>query len=147
MGRLALHRVGSQLRDRDSNARELVRFCVVGGSGYLVNLGVYAVLLHAGLYYLAAAAGSFAVAVVNNYSWNRLWTFRGRRGSLGGQGLRFLVVSLGSLGANLLLLHAMVGLQVGKVPGQAIIIVLVAPMSFLGSKVWAFAQPQPAVGG
>ena len=37
--------------------------------------------------------GSFVVAVSNNYTWNRLWTFRGERGHVAYQGLRFLVVS------------------------------------------------------
>jgi putative flippase GtrA len=142
----ACHRVGSRLRDRDSGVRELIRFCAVGGSGYLVNLGFYALLVHAGVHYLAAAAGSFAVAVVNNYSWNRVWTFRASRGSFCGQGLRFAVVSLTTLGANLLLLHLMISLDVGKVFAQALVIAMLAPMSFLGSKVWAFASPQPIAG-
>ena len=45
-----------------------------------------------GLHYLLAATGSFLVAVTNNYIWNRLWTFRGQRGHVAYQGLRFLVV-------------------------------------------------------
>ena len=43
---------------------------------------------------------SFLVAVTNNYTWNRLWTFRGQRGHVGYQGLRFFVVSLLALGAT-----------------------------------------------
>ena len=78
---------------RAENWVELVKFCLVGASGYLVNLAVYVALLHgAGLHYLSAAACSFLVAVTNNYSWNRLWTFRAQRGHAYFQGLRFLVV-------------------------------------------------------
>jgi putative flippase GtrA len=102
------------------------------------------VLLHASLHYLPAAAGSFAVAVVNNYSWNRLWTFRTQHGSVYDQGLRFLVVSLCSLAANLAVLHTLVGLHAGKLVAQATAVVLVMPLNFLGSKLWAFARPQPA---
>jgi dolichol-phosphate mannosyltransferase len=120
---------------------ELVRFCVVGASGYLVNLTLYAILIHAGLHYLPAAVGSFCVAFVNNYSWHRLWTFRAGRGRISDQGLRFLLVSLGNLGANLLLLHWLVSLHVDRLPAEAIATVLVTPMSFLGAKVWAFARP------
>jgi putative flippase GtrA len=130
-----------------SNFPQLVRFCVVGASGYVVNLAIFAVLIYAGLHYLPAATASFAVAVVNNYSWNRLWTFRGRRGGVYNQGLRFFVVSLGSLGGDLLLLHALVGLHADKLAAQAIAIVLVTPLNFLGSKLWAFAGPQPATAG
>ena len=48
---------------------------------------------------------SFLVAVTNNYSWNRLWTFRGQRGHVAYQGLRFLVVSLVALGGEPLVLR------------------------------------------
>ena len=34
---------------------QFARFCLVGASGYLVNLAVYAALLAAGLHYLARA--------------------------------------------------------------------------------------------
>jgi dolichol-phosphate mannosyltransferase len=128
-------------------AWELTRFCLVGASGYVVNLTIYELLICARLHYLLAAAGSFAVAVVNNYSWNRLWTFRSRRGNVYDQGLRFLVVSLCSLGANLAVLHALVDLHADKLGAQAMAIVLVTPLNFLGSKFWAFARPRPATTG
>ncbi len=62
---------------RPANWIQLLKFCVVGATGYAVNLGVYAALVDgAGLHYLGAAVCSFVVAVTNNYTWNRLWTFR-----------------------------------------------------------------------
>ena len=120
---------------------QLAKFCTVGATGYVVNLGVYTILLHwAGLHYLAAAACSFAVAVTNNYTWNRVWTFRGQRGHFAYQGLRFLVVSLAALGANLVCLRVLVALGAGKIVGQAIAIVLVTPLNFVGNKLWSFRR-------
>jgi putative flippase GtrA len=124
---------------RRENWLQLIRFCAVGASGYAVNLLVYTLLLKvADVHYLAAATGSFLVAVTNNYTWNRLWTFRGQRGHVAYQGLRFLVVSTLALGANLTLLAALVQLGVGKVLAQAIAIVLVTPLNFVGNKLWSF---------
>ena len=80
---------------------QLAKFCAVGATGYVVNLVVYWLLINAGLHYLLAAVCSFLVAVTNNYMWNRQWTFRGQRGHVGEQGMRFFVVSLLALGANL----------------------------------------------
>jgi dolichol-phosphate mannosyltransferase len=111
----------------------------VGATGYLVNLGVYSALLRgAGLHYLVAALCSFLVAVTNNYTWNRLWTFRGQRGHFAYQGMRFLVVSLVALGANLAVLDLLVVLGLPKIPAQAVAIALVTPLNFLGNKLWSF---------
>ena len=102
----ALARTRGALSRRE-NWLQLIRFCVVGASGYVVNLAVYTLLLKAGdVHYLLAATGSFLVAVTSNYTWNRLWTFRGQRGHVAYQGLRFLVVSTIALAANLVILHA-----------------------------------------
>ena len=118
------------------------KFCAVGAVGYLVNLAVYAALLHGGLHYLLAATCSFLVAVTSNYIWNRLWTFRDRRAGVAAQGMRFFIVSLASLGANLLVLHVLITLGAGKLVGQAIAIVLVTPLNFVGNRLWSFRHPR-----
>jgi putative flippase GtrA len=124
-----------------SNWIQLAKFCAVGVIGYAVNLAVYSLLLNLGnLNYLLAAVGSFAVAVTNNYLLNRYWTFHGERGHFAYQGMRFLVVSLVSLGANLLILHLLIQAGVGKVIAQAIAIVLVTPLNFVGNKLWSFRR-------
>jgi putative flippase GtrA len=121
---------------------QLAKFCIVGVSGYAINLAVYTVLLKwAGLHYLGAAFVSFLVAVSNNYWWNRHWTFRGQRGHFAYQGMRFGVVSGVALAANLGLLRLLVAFGVGKVLAQAIAIVAVTPLNFVGNKLWSFRHP------
>jgi putative flippase GtrA len=131
-------RMGAALRRR-RNWEQLVKFCVVGGTGYVVNLAVYTLLV-AGfdVHYIPAAVCSFLVAVTNNYTWNRLWTFRAQRGHVAYQGMRFLVVSTLALGANLLVLHLLVTAGLNEVLAQAIAIVLVTPINFVGNKLWSF---------
>ena len=133
-------RAHAALRTRN-NWVQLGKFCAVGAVGYLVNLAVYAALLHEGLHYLLAATCSFLVAVTSNYTWNRLWTFRDRRGGVAAQGMRFFVVSLASLGANLAVLHVLITIGAGKLVGQAIAIVLVTPLNFVGNRLWSFRRP------
>ena len=123
------------------NWQQLGQFCVVGAVGYVINLAVYEALRHAGLHYLVAATCSFLVAVTSNYTWNRLWTFREHRGHVGVQGMRFFLVSLAALGANLLVLYLLVahgGLD--KLLAQAVAIVLVTPLNFIGNKLWSFRR-------
>ena len=135
---VARARVDAALRRR-ANWEQLVKFCVVGATGYVVNLAVYTFLLEVvGLHYIPAAIGSFLVAVTNNYTWNRAWTFRGQRGHIVLQGLRFLVVSTTALGANLLVLHLLVEAGLGEVVAQALAIMLVTPVNFIGNKMWSF---------
>jgi putative flippase GtrA len=118
---------------------QFLRFCLVGASGYAVNLAVYAGLLAAGLHYLAAAAISFLVAAGSNYAWNRAWTFRTSGAPVLSQGARALLVSGLSLGANQLFLIAFVAAGAGHLAAQAVAIVLVTPFSFTANKLWAFA--------
>jgi putative flippase GtrA len=131
-------RVRAGMRKR-KNWEQLAKFCLVGVSGYAVNLAVYTVLLDgAGLHYISAAVGSFLVAVTNNYLWNRIWTFRAERGGVAYQGMRFLIVSTVALLANLAVLHLLVTVGLGEVVAQAIAIVLVTPVNFVGNKLWSF---------
>ena len=126
---------------RPHNWIELGKFAAVGASGYVVNLVVYSLLLLAfDVPYQLAAVGAFLVAVTNNYTWNRLWTFRGRRGRVVFQGVRFFVVAVSALVANLIVLELLVRLGVDEVLAQAIAIVLVTPVNFVGNKLWSFRR-------
>jgi len=133
-------RAGQALR-RPHNWVQLGKFSAVGLSGYVINLVVYTALLKgAGFHYAAAATCSFLVAVTNNYIWNRVWTFHAERGHVGWQGLRFLVVALVAYIANLALLTAFIAMGLDKVLAQAIAVVLVVPLNFLGNKLWSFRR-------
>ena len=135
-------RAGRALR-HPANWLQLAKFAAVGATGYAVNLVVYTALLRgAGWHYAAAATVSFLVAVTNNYLWNRLWTFRDQRGHVGFQGLRFFVVAVTAYAANLGILSALIAFGTDKVVAQAIAIVLVTPLNFIGNKLWSFrARP------
>ena len=131
-------RAGRALR-RPHNWVQLAKFCTVGASGYVVNLCVFsALVLLADWHHVPAATASFLVAVTNNYTWNRLWTFRGQRGHVAYQGFRFLIVAVCALGANLLILETLIALGLEKIPAQATAIILVTPLNFVGNKLWSF---------
>jgi putative flippase GtrA len=137
---LSRSRAGRALR-RPANWLQLAKFSAVGASGYIVNLAVYTALLRgAGWHYVPAATCSFLVAVTNNYTWNRAWTFRRQRGHVGWQGLRFLVVAVIAYLGNLAALSILIALGLDKVLAQAIAIVLVTPLNFIGNKLWSFRR-------
>ena len=132
----AVPRSALELRDPAAWA-QLLRFCVVGASGYVVNLAVFAALVHpAG--HRGAAVAAFLVAVTNNFLWNRRWTFAAGDGHAGFQAARFLVVSLGAFVFALAVLEALVAAGMPAVPAQAAAIVAATPLNYLGNRLWSF---------
>ena len=124
------------------NWLQLAKFCVVGGSGYVVNLAVFALAVAVGdLHHLVAATLAFLVAVTNNFWWNRHWTFAARDGHAGFQAARFLVVSVVAFVFQATLLELLVsGSGMEEIPAQAISIVAATPIGFLGNKLWSFGS-------
>ena len=124
---------------RPANWVQLFKFGVVGTSGYVVNLVVYTALLGIGAH--KAAAVSFVVAAANNYWWNRHWTFAGQKGNFALQGARFFVVSIAAFLVNQFWLFVFLDwLGMGKVVAQALAIILVMPLNFIGNKLWSFRR-------
>jgi putative flippase GtrA len=125
---------------RPANWLQLVRFGLVGGVGFVVNLAVYALFVHPiGVDYHVAAVAAWLVAVINNFVLNRHWTFDARAGRAHFQAMRYIVVSLVAFGFSLLLLTLLVeGLGVAKVLAQAIAVAGATPLNFLGNKLWSF---------
>jgi len=57
-----------------------IKFGIVGGSGILVNMGFLWFFTEiCGLYYLISSILSIALAMISNFIWNDLWTWRDRR--------------------------------------------------------------------
>jgi putative flippase GtrA len=122
---------------RRHNWVQLIKFGVVGASGYVINLAVFSALLGWGAHF--AAAISFIVSAASNYWWNRHWTFAGQKGSFALQGMRFYIVSAVAFAFNQLWLVVFIDwLHWREVLSQAIAIVLVTPLNFLGNKLWSF---------
>ena len=125
---------------RRGNWEQLVKFCVVGASGYAVNLAVYSLLvLGLDVHYVPAAICSFLVAVTNNYTWNRLWTFRAQRGHVAypGHALpRRLDARARARTSSCSISSSRRGAS--EIVAQAIAIVLVTPVNFIGNKLWSF---------
>lgn len=125
---------------KPANWVQLAKFCLVGGSGYVVNLAVFSVAVTlVGTHHLVAATAAFLVAVTNNFWWNRHWTFAARDGHAGFQAARFLTVSVAAFlfaAAVLEVLVTVVG--VAEIPAQAIAIAVATPLNFIGNKMWSF---------
>lgn len=130
---------------KPANWVQLAKFLLVGGSGYVVNIAVFALAVGVGgLHHLVAATIAFLVAVTNNFWWNRRWTFAARAGHAGFQAARFLTVSVAAFLFAAALLELLVsGVGVKEIPAQAISIAAATPLNFIGNKMWSFGAGGP----
>jgi dolichol-phosphate mannosyltransferase len=124
---------------------QFLRFCVVGASGYAVNICAFAIALALCAQHLVAAACGFAVAMVTNFAWNRRWTFASEDGALARQAPRFFAVSVAAGMVAATILELLVGTAgFSPLAAQPAAVIAATPLSFLGSKKWSFAEPAPA---
>ena len=126
---------------RPANWLQLVRFGIVGGVGFVVNLAVYTLFVHAlGVDYRAASVIAWLVAVANNFVLNRHWTFDARDGRAHFQAMRFLLVSLAAEAFSLLMLTAVRRGRAAspRCPPRRSPSRPSTPLNFLGNKLWSF---------
>jgi putative flippase GtrA len=125
---------------KSHNWLQLIRFAAVGATGYVVNLAVFAACVHLlTVNYKLAFVIAFAVSVVNNFWWNRHWTFSAQAAHPVHQGMKFFAVSLVAAGFSYVILVSLVdGAGTAKVVAQAISIAAGTPLSFVGQKLWSF---------
>lgn len=124
-----------------------LRFCLVGATGVVVDMGVLALLVQfSPLPQVLAKACACEAAIVNNFVWNDRWTFR--RAGTGAGGLsrfvRFNAVSLAGLALNVALFSLLIrGVGFNLYLANAVAIGLVAGFNYTLSRQWAW---RPATG-
>ena len=125
-------------RHANAEAPRAARYAVVGASSFVIDLGVYTVLVLSGVWYVPARALSLVAAVINGYTWNRLWTFRAGR-HRNTMLAKYYGVQAGCLALNVSLLTLLVELAgLGKVVAAAVALPVVAAVSFLVNRFWTF---------
>jgi putative flippase GtrA len=121
-------------------SRRLSKYAIVGVANVLIDFAIYALLLHAGVWYLAAKALSVSAATLNGYTFNRRWTFRAgrhRHALL----VRYLSVQGTGLALGVVLLAALVELAgMGKLVAQLIALPGVALFTFTSNRFWTFGR-------
>jgi dolichol-phosphate mannosyltransferase len=89
---------------RFQSSKVFIKFCIVGASGVLVNLGIFSALLALGVNKYIASPIAIQCSIFSNFLGNNYWTFRWRNllGPIHARGLRFNVVSILSLAISYL---------------------------------------------
>jgi putative flippase GtrA len=115
-----------------------IRFNSVGLAGFVLQLGVLALLLHAGVHYLVATALAVETAVLHNFLWHERWTWRDRpatgRGRLARLARFHALNGLVSLVGNVALMRLLVGtLGVPAIPANLLAVVACSLVNYVAS--------------
>lgn len=121
---------------------KFIKFGLVGASGILVDFGV-TVLCKEYLKiqkYVANSLG-FTMAVVSNYTWNRLWTFQSEDPHIYTQFGKFLLVSVIGLVLNNLAIYLLNGkLKIHFYIAKALAIAVVMLWNFFANYWYTFGS-------
>ena len=124
---------------------QLLRFSLVGATGFAINVVVFAAALALGAQHLVAATAAFVIAMASNFACNRHWTFGAGGAAPAPQAARFAAVSIGTCLFALAVVELLIGTAgVPELAAQPASIAAAMPLSFAGNRVWAFADRSPA---
>jgi putative flippase GtrA len=127
-----------------------VKFCVVGISGTLIDFGILAGLKElAHMPTLPANIISFVTAMVNNFTWNYIWTYRDVRGKkVSLVFIQFAVISVIGLALNsaiVVLLEKPLNFlftrpNTGYLAAKTIATIVVLLWNYFANRLWTFRQ-------
>lgn len=123
------------------------KFCAVGGSGLLVDMAIFYCLLSQNVFGITVSKMIAAeVAIINNFVWNRVWTFKDTKRpeslrqilfSL----MRFNVICVFGVGLSILLIHSQIKLiEMSPHIANFIAIVCVSVWNFALSSRYGFRK-------
>lgn len=136
--------------------RQLIKFCVVGATSTVVDLGIYRFLLFAFplLPWWISQSISFCFGVTNGFIWNRKWTFQAsKKGQGAAQYSKFVASNIIGLILNLAVSKGVLFLLTGELvhgvnpaPNQLMLakilaIPIVLVWNFSAARFWTF-KPQ-----
>jgi dolichol-phosphate mannosyltransferase len=123
---------------------QLIRYGLVGASGFVINVAAFAAAIALGVFHLLAAAAAGAVAMASNFAWNRYWTFHAKDAAAAPQAIRFATVSIAACLFALAVVELLVGAAgIPALAAQPVSIAAALPLSFAGNRAWSFADRAP----
>lgn len=130
---------------RVGETKRFLRFALVGAGGTFLDFSILSVLKLLGLATLPANTVSYLAGTLNNFYWNRRWTFRGTRGQLWHRQLiQFVLISLFGLLLNnslVLLLEPLFSGWLGHwdyLPAKILATGVVLFWNYLANRFWTF---------
>jgi len=134
--------------EKNSTLSEFIRYCVVGITGTIIDVGIYTILTRvAHLYYIYATCISVFIAIINNFLLNKYWTFKkGKSGKFGIEYIKFFIVSVANYLLHIGIMYSIVEFTKLDIIFGAyedyiakfIAIVIITISNYIGNKYWTF---------
>ncbi len=117
-----------------------LRFATVGGSGVLVNMGMFW-LLHdeLGLPLEPSSIAAISLAIINNFLWNNFWTFRVSH-ILARRVAQFATISLVGMAINVTVLKGLVHYGSHPLAANFVGILVATAWNFVANSRWTWGD-------
>jgi len=124
--------------------KKIVKFASVGALGSVTNITIFTTLTFLSINYNIASVMAFLVAVTQNYTLNKKWTFKQHNTKTKKKFMKYFFLNFSSFSINLLVLNIIV-LNFGddistKILAQILGIGVAMGINFLGSYLVIFAH-------
>ncbi len=141
-------RIGVRFGVNPKELERFLKFMVVGTIGFVIDFGTLNLLhLVFGLHVLVANSISFSLAVLSNFTWNRLWTYPDSRSKpVRSQLGQFAVVNIMGWGINTLVLWLLTPIftdlvgDLGYNIAKAIATIIVLFWNFFINRYWTYSD-------
>jgi len=127
---------------------EFIKYCIVGGTGTIIDVGIYTVLTRIfHFYYILATGISVFIAIFNNFLLNKHWTFKkGKSGRTTKEYLKFFIVSVINYFLHIGIMYSIVEFtKLESIVGnyedfiaKFIAIIIITISNYIGNKYWTF---------
>ena len=123
---------------------EFACFCVVGGIAFLIDMGFFNLYYRLNMGFILSKVSSAIISMVFNFNVNRNITFSAKEGRVKQQVSRWLIVY-----AIAIIVNVTAGKIFLNLIGESVLnanlavffaLVFSIPISFLGSRLWAFKK-------
>jgi putative flippase GtrA len=120
------------------NIRQFLKYVLVGFLNTGVFYGIYYIMLQFGFFYATAVTVGTVVGIINSYFWNKYFTFKSRKKSVG-ETLKFLTVYGVQYLSNLFVIFMCINyIGISAELAGIVAIGIGLFISFFGHKFWSF---------
>ena len=132
----------------EGKIKRLIKFCIVGASGFCVNLGLLAIFVEVvGMHKVWAQIPSYQISILTNFMFNDFWTFSDRRTpglkSFLIRAVKFNLVSQVGWGINISVYYvALNAAGIYYIVSQIIAVAVATMWNFFSNLIWTWRQKQ-----